>query len=169
MNSLSPETQRVLLSHALEELHARGIRVVCVTMDGHASNVRMCKQLGCELKGNPREPLKTSFPHLVTGEKVFVMMDAYHMLKLAPNMLQVNDDRCRPIAGVQSNCTTVQLDCTPTGQINWSYKHVYFVNHKIRVSLAAQTLSRSVSVALRTMRDLGYSQFKDCKATAEFM
>ncbi|KAJ4934764.1 hypothetical protein JOQ06_007546 [Pogonophryne albipinna] len=87
--SLSPETQRVLLSHALEELHARGIRVVSVTMDGHASNVSMCNQLGCELKGNPQEPLKTSFPHPSTGDKVFVMMDACHMLKLARNMLQV--------------------------------------------------------------------------------
>lgn len=94
--SLSPETQRVLLSHALEELHARGIRVVCLTMDEHASNVSSCNQLGCELKGDPREPLQTSFPHPVTGEKVFVMMDACHMLKLACNMLQVNDDRCRP-------------------------------------------------------------------------
>ena len=77
-----------------------------------------------------------------------------------------------------------------TGQISWRYinhlndvqkkdglhaankitdKHVYFENHKMRVSLAAQTLSRSVSVALRTMRDLGYSQFKDCEATAEFI
>lgn len=36
-------------------------------------------------------------------------------------------------------------------------KHVYFENHKMRVSLAAQTLSPSVSVALHTMRDLGYS------------
>ncbi|KAL7396666.1 hypothetical protein ABVT39_009658 [Epinephelus coioides] len=78
---------------------------------------------------------------------------------------------------------------TTTGQINWKYinhlndvpkkdglhankitdKHVYFENHKIRVSLAAQTLSHSVSVALRTMRDLGYSQVKDCEATAEFI
>ncbi len=95
--SLSPETQRVLLSHALEELHSRGIRVVCVTMDGHASNVSMCNQLGCELKGDPRKLLQTSFSHPVTGEKVFVMMDACHMLKLARNMLQVNNDRCRPI------------------------------------------------------------------------
>ncbi|KAJ4925088.1 hypothetical protein JOQ06_017826 [Pogonophryne albipinna] len=87
--SLSPETQRVLLSHALEELHARGIRVVSVTMDGHASNVSMCNQLGCELKGNPQEPLQTSFPHPSTGDKVFVMMDACHMLKLARNMLQI--------------------------------------------------------------------------------
>ena len=48
-------------------------------------------------------------------------------------------------------------------------KHVYFENQKMRVSLAAQTLSRSVAVALRTIRDLGYSQFKDCEATAEFI
>ncbi|KAJ4923428.1 hypothetical protein JOQ06_021427 [Pogonophryne albipinna] len=88
--SLSPETQRVLLSHALEELDARGIRVVSVTMDGHASNVTMCNQLGCELKGNPQEPLQTSFPHPSTGDKVFVMMDACHMLKLARNMLQTS-------------------------------------------------------------------------------
>ncbi|KAM7417150.1 hypothetical protein PAMA_016997 [Pampus argenteus] len=37
------------------------------------------------------------------------------------------------------------------------------------VSLAAQTLSRSVTVALRTLRDLGYSQFQHCEATAEFI
>lgn len=82
-NSLSPETQRVLLCHTLEELHAHGIQVLCVTMDSHASNVSMCNQHGCELKGDPCEPLKTSFPHSVTGHNVFVMVDACHMLKLA--------------------------------------------------------------------------------------
>lgn len=81
--SLSPETQEVLLVHALEELHEHGITVVCVTMDGHASNISMCNRLGCQLKGNSAEPLKTFFEHLVTGERVFVMMDACHMLKLA--------------------------------------------------------------------------------------
>ncbi|KAJ8004121.1 hypothetical protein DPEC_G00155490 [Dallia pectoralis] len=142
-------------------------------MDGHASNVSMCNQLGCELKGDPREPLQTSFSHPVTGEKLFVMMDACHMLKLACNMFQAYS----PIA-------------TTTGQINWRYinhfnnvqkrdkldatnkiteKHVYVENLKMRVSLAAQTLSRSVSVALRTMRDLEYSQFKDFEATDKFI
>ena len=77
-----------------------------------------------------------------------------------------------------------------TGPINWKYiiqlndvqmkdglhaankitlKHVHFDNQRMKVSLAAQTLSRSVTVALRTLRDLGYSQFKDCEATAEFI
>ena len=108
--SLSPEPQGVLLSQALEELHARGIRVVCLTMDGHASNVGMCNQLGCELKGGPREPLQTSFPHPVTGEKVFVMMDACHMLKLARNMLQVNDDRCRPFCAIYASAAKSYLN-----------------------------------------------------------
>lgn len=93
-SALSPETLKVLVVHALEELHARGLRVVCMTMDGHASNISMCNKLGCDLKANPREPLKTSFAHPVTGERVFVMMDACHMLKLARNMLQVNADCC---------------------------------------------------------------------------
>ena len=73
---LSPGTQEVQLVHAFKELHACGIRVVCVTMDGHASNVHMCNQLGCQLKGNPVELLQTFFPHPVTGARVFVTMDA---------------------------------------------------------------------------------------------
>ena len=77
-----------------------------------------------------------------------------------------------------------------TGPINWKYivclndvqtkdglhaadkiihKHVHFDNQKMRVSLASQTLSHSVTVALHTLRDLGYPQFKDYEATAEFV
>ena len=77
-----------------------------------------------------------------------------------------------------------------TGPINWKYiihlndvqmkdglhaankithKHVHFDNQKMKVSLAAQTLSRSVTVALRALRDFGYSQFQHCEATAEFI
>lgn len=31
--TLSPDTQKVLILHALKELHERGIRVLCITMD----------------------------------------------------------------------------------------------------------------------------------------
>lgn len=92
--TLSPETQKVLVVHAIEELHAHGLTVICMPMDGHATNLSMCNQLGCDLKANPLEPLKTSFPHPVNDERVFVTMDACHMLKLARNMLQVSADCC---------------------------------------------------------------------------
>ncbi len=48
-------------------------------------------------------------------------------------------------------------------------KHVHFDGQKMKVSLAAEILSHSVTVALCTLRDLGYSQFKHCEATAEFI
>lgn len=76
--SLTPESQKVLVEHALDELHHHQIRVVCMTIDGHASSVSMCIQL----KANPYEHLKTHFPHPVTRDNDFVMMDACYMLKL---------------------------------------------------------------------------------------
>ncbi|KAL0965980.1 hypothetical protein UPYG_G00288990 [Umbra pygmaea] len=39
----------------------------------------------------------------------------------------------------------------------------------MKVSLAAQTLSSSVAVALRTLQEVGYAEFKDCEATSEFI
>ena len=38
-----------------------------------------------------------------------------------------------------------------------------------KVSLAAQTLSNSVAVALRTLQDVGYAEFRDSEATSEFI
>ncbi|KAM7417153.1 hypothetical protein PAMA_017000 [Pampus argenteus] len=135
------------------------------TVSGLLQDLRVKKLINEELK----EQLDI---YSVTGEKVFVMMDACHMLKLARNMLQAYS----PLTST-------------SGQINWKYiihlndvqkkdrlhaanrvtdKHVDFDSQKM-VSLAAQTLSRSVTVALRTLRDLGYSQFQHCEATAEFI
>ena len=65
-----------------------------MTMDGHATNICMCTQLGCDLKADPCKPLKTHFQPPVTHDNVFVMMDACHMLKLTRNMLQVHAHYC---------------------------------------------------------------------------
>ena len=45
----------------------------------------------------------------------------------------------------------------------------YLLINSIKVSLAAQTLSNSVAVALRTLQDVGYAEFKDCEATSELI
>lgn len=74
-------------------------------------------------------------------------------------------------AGVQSNHNDQQTDSFEVhhspqwceekdGRLAASKITVYFENNEMRVSLAAQTLSRSMSVALRTIRDLGYFSWK---------
>lgn len=138
----------------------------CVTMDGHGSNDSMCNQLRCRLQTNTLELLKTFFPHPVLCERVFVMMDACHMLKLAQNVLQAYS----PITGT-------------TGQITWTYstvfiwmkskqkmdfmlptkvteEHVYFDPQKTKVSLAVWTLCILM---------IGYSPCKPYQKMAEFI
>lgn len=55
---LSPGLQKILLKLALEEQHQHGLEAICITMDGHASNVHMCSLLGGQLEALPYEPLK---------------------------------------------------------------------------------------------------------------
>lgn len=45
----------------------------------------------------------------------------------------------------------------------------FLLINSIKVSLAAQTLSSSVAVVLRTLQEVGYAEFKDCEATSEFI
>lgn len=106
ISSLRHDTQQILLLHALEALHERGIRV-CVTMDGHVSSINMCTTIGCQLKMN--KPLKTHFAHPSSGEKVFVIMDPCHMLKLTRNMLK-----------------SYNSIISPTGTVRW--KHISDLN-----------------------------------------
>ena len=84
-SGLSPETLKVLVVHALEELNACGLRAVCMTMDGHASNISMCNKLGCDFEANPCETPKTSFAQPVTGERVVV-----EIYKVICNYLHLN-------------------------------------------------------------------------------
>lgn len=169
-NTLKAQPQAVLVTQAIEALHERGIKVTCITMDGHQTNLSMAEMLGCKLC---LSDLKTSFDHPITKEPIFILMDPCHMVKLTRNMLDA-----------------YRIIISSSGSIEWgdirklnnvqeksglhlanklTFKHVNFSNQKMKVSLAAQTLSRSVAVALETMKDLGYKEFEDCSATIEFI
>lgn len=138
ISSLRPDTQRILLLHALEALHERGIKVVCVTMDGHISNINMCTMLGCQLKLN--QPLKTYFVHPSSGENVFVIMDPCHMLKLARNMLQAYSSIVSPPGTVKwkyiSELNDVQEHEGLHAANKIPRKHINFEGQKMKVSVA---------------------------------
>ena len=48
-------------------------------------------------------------------------------------------------------------------------KHVKWQNYKMKVSVAAQTFSHSVSAAITFLRDLKLKDFKDSKPTSDFI
>lgn len=48
-------------------------------------------------------------------------------------------------------------------------KHVGYESNKMKVKLAAQVFSRSVAMALKTMKDIGQPGFDDVDATVDFI
>ena len=143
---LQAEGQKQLLLHALALLADRRISVLTVVMDGRGTNVGMCGLLGESLRHDCPKAIRTSFKDPSTGKEIFIMFDACHMLKLVRNLLHAS--RCLK---------------SPDGVVCWKYiamlhdlqeqdglrlanrltrNHIEFENCKMRVSTAAQTLSR---------------------------
>lgn len=172
INTISPATQKILLLHALEALHERGIKVVCITMDGHISNMSMCTMLGCQLRVN-QQPLKTSFTHPSSGENVYLIMDPCHVLKLTRNMLEAYKSIISPSGTVKWQHIVDLNDVQEREGLHAankiSRKHVNFDGQKMKVSVAAQTLSRSVALALTMLKEAGYQQFEASSPTVEFV
>lgn len=165
---LTAVVQTQLIQHALEALSEVNIKVWSLTMDGHATNLAMCSSLGCSLSSG-----QSHFPHPQTGENVYIMFDACHMLKLVRNML--------------GEYSIIQ---SPDGTVRWSYitnlqdlqeeaglrlgnrlssRHLNFHKMKMKVNLAAQTLSSSVASALTCLQEAGHTSFQGCEATVKFI
>jgi hypothetical protein len=170
---LTAEQQKELLVTAIEQLQMIGLRVIAAVMDGLTTNVTMCNLLGCQL--DVTKPLKTWFSASDCSDKIYVILDACHMLKLARNMLEAYKAIESPAGIVYwshiSDLHSVQEELGLRLGNKLSSKHVNFKNLKMKVSLAAQTFSQSVATALKLLHsDLQQgSRFADVLPTVDFI
>ena len=151
-----------------------GLKAWCVTSDGTTTNIDTFTKLGCSF-GHTYDTILTKFKHPVTGEDVFVILDACHMLKLARNALA--------FLGTVSTSEDDQIQWKFFHALNLvqeregfklgnklSNNHLQFEKHKMNVSSAAQTLSGSVADAIDFMNIvLKLPEFKGSEATVMFI
>ena len=172
IHGLSGIERANLIRQCLLLLADVGVRVISLTCDGPSCHMSMLKDLGASLNPNQLDP---SFPHPSSGERVFVLLDVCHMLKLLPNSFAT----CGLLRDVEGNI------------IRWQYleylhqiqekeglhlanklrqSHMYWQAQKMKVKLTAQTLSKSVADALEYCRDvLRLPEFENCHATVTFL
>ena len=98
---LTAEVQTELVLASLEHLLDAGFQVRSITMDGHPSNVAMCKRLGCNLD---YKSLKPYFELPGYDSKIHVIFDACHMVKLIRNAMEA-----------------YRTFSSPDGLISWEY------------------------------------------------
>ena len=91
INGMSGSERANIINTCLKKLHDIGVLVISVTCDGPACNFSMCSELGASLtveNDENVENFKTYFSHpLSPSQKVFVMLDICHMIKLIRNTL----------------------------------------------------------------------------------
>lgn len=87
-NGCSGEILRAIIMDAIDSLDACGLHVVAVVCDGLSSNVMMGKLLGCRIHQQRAEEFQTWFAHPKRpSERIFLVLDAAHGIKLLRNLL----------------------------------------------------------------------------------
>lgn len=168
INGVSGEVLADLITNAIIQLHARGSNVRCITMDGLAANVNMCKVLGCKFGVALVKPF-FNIPGLT--HNIYVYFDPCHMMKLVRNHLCAMKEWVTP-SGIARWQLIVQLheiqnDIGLSLGNKLTRRHLNFENNKMKVSYAVQVLSSSVANSLEILEEFGYAE--DTDATVDLL
>ena len=170
---LNASTKSTILKDALQRLFEIKVRAVNITCDGLAANFSTFKNLGASF--HPTD-MKSTFPHPSDpSEEVAVMIDACHLIKLARNTFSdfkvLKDPDGKEIRWeFLQELHKIQETAGLRAANKLSKDHLAWKTQKMKVSLAAQTLSSSVADAIEFGRDhQKLPQFKDSEATVKFI
>lgn len=192
IDSLTGKDKKNIVDDALIAVHETGAKVVALTCDGPRSNLAMFNLLGANVKVHGQ--MKNFFPHPVTKEKVFILLDASHSLKSCRNSFaKTNVWKYNAVTKeMVFDAKSSKLMYDKEGNvIDWNFikkldnqvfkhnslfpahkltgDHIKWYENKMNVKLAAQTCSQSVCDALTYAEfNLKDPNFKGAQGTAIF-
>jgi len=172
INHINSSQKAELVNRCIDLLSKTGVTIVSLTFDGCPTNINMMKILGCSLNANN---MNTSFKVDGVVNPIFIIPDPAHMVKLVRNTF---GEKCKFIdlnGGVIdfeyiNKLLILQEDegCHLTNKLK--KQHVFYSRQRMKVKLATQLLSRSVSETLKFCRDnLKLPDFKDSGPTIKFI
>ena len=170
VNHMDSKMQAQIIKESINLLTDAGLDVHAVTFDGCSKNLATARRLGCKI-----DSFDGSFQHPTRpGKTLYVILDICHMLKLARNAL--GDKEIFYTSGgetiswyyIKELFNVQQSDILHLGN-KLKNVHIKWHNQKMKVAVAAQTLSSSVAAGMIYLRNLNVKQFEKCEQTAEFI
>lgn len=164
-----------LVTTCLEKINDTGATVVSFTCDGLLSNWCMFEELGAQLRA-PASHVKPWFDNPARpGQKIFILFDACHMLKLLRNALgklHVIKDGDGGLINwflIKALHEHQEREGLRAGN-RLRLAHTDWESQKMKVHLAAQTISSSVADALEfCQEDLGLKTFSGSGPLVKFL
>ncbi len=173
VNGLTGQEKANLMKECIIKLREVGVKVVSFTCEGPSSHQSMLKLLGAQLLPGS---LQAYFQHPCDPKaKIYIMLDACHMIKLVRNTLsdwKVLKDKDGNAIKWQYVVQLHELQKSEGLHLPKKLRqaHVNWKPQKIKVNLAAQALSLSVADALEYCEGkLKLPQFQGCGPTVKFI
>lgn len=170
IRTLDKHQKKDLLLNVLEAVTNTGVQIKVITFDGYATNIPMCEMLGADLQEHSPD-FHTFFVNPYNNEKVFIMLDPCHMIKLVRNTLAnkgtlYNEDKIewRYLVALTQFSKSHNFQ---THKMN--KKHLQWVRNQMNVRLAVQTMSNSVAQSLQVLMEEGHPDFAGAGPTIEFV
>lgn len=133
------------------------------------TNISVCKTLGADFANNKGY---ITNPH--SDERIYVFLDASHMLKLSRNIIAnkkvIYDRDNNPIEWrfiEELEKYQRENKCNVANKIN--KRHIQWDRCKMSVRVAAETLSNSTADAIDLLRSNGVSGFEGSEATSKYL
>lgn len=170
IDKINANLQSQLCEAVIKSLYEAGVVVHSLTSDATSSNIKTYETL----MGHKFDfdNLETSFPHPSDSTvRIHCILDPPHLLKLARNMFGEN---ClsSPKGDLSFNYIKVihqiqeKLNLKLANKLTSS--HIFYKKKKMKVNLAAQTISSRVADTLQFFKQTS-AAFKDADATIEFL
>ena len=175
-NKISADVQAQLIKDCIGLLHNSGLKVVSLVFDGTFGNQSTAVKLGCDMDA---ANVRSHFPNpVLPSEKVYVIFDVCHMLKLIRNLLAdkktIYTDSNGSLMPIKweyiEELNNIQQDLGFTLGNKLKKIHIAWAKHKMNVKLAAQTLSSSVATAIDFLRtEAALPEFEGSEHTTKFI
>lgn len=172
VNGMDSATTAGIISNALVLLNEINVRVLSVTLDGPADHFSAMKLLGATFDmPNPQH----FFHHPSTKDKIFVIFDACHMLKLFRNclgqlkVLKDSEGNLIEWRFIRSLVNLQEQEGLRAGN-KLRKVHIDYHKMKMKVNLAAQTLSSSTANSIEYCdKYLNLRNFRGSSGTVSFI
>ena len=171
INGIDSATNSGFITDALIRFHDIDVEVISVTLDGPTEHFSTMRSLGASFDLLDPKPF---FLHPATQKKIHVIFDAYHMLKLARNCLGdlkiLKDSEGNLIKWEYiETFGNIQDDEDLRAGNRLRMAHVRYWKLKMKVALAAQSLSSSVADSIEYCCNvLKLKEFEGSEATIRF-
>lgn len=171
INCLQAHEKAALVLVVLRALTEIGLKIVVLLFDGLISNFTTCALLGASF--NTFNDFRPYIINPMTKEKVYIILDPPHMIKLIRNCIGTwkkiyhngNAIEWKYFETLESLRTKSDV---VTHKI--TKEHIQFTTNKMNVSLACQTLSESAAKSMEELQLMPQTSelFKNCNSTADF-